>query len=80
MQTTLVWKMPLSIENFNFSFEGFVDKTSQDIIYQPQILLDMACIGMNKNKVFAGVEFYGYRHDDLDIAEFKPQLMIKAVW
>ena len=73
-QTTINWLMPVGF----VVFEGFVDVTEDETLAQPQLLIDLAAAGLDRDRLLAGVELYYYRTDAVDISV--PQVMLKWVW
>lgn len=73
-QTTLNWLLSAG----PVVFEGFADFTEDDTLAQPQLLLDFQAFGMVRDKLLAGVEFYYYKNDDVEVSV--PQVMVKWVW
>ena len=73
-QTTVNWVLPMGY----VVFEGFVDYTEEEILAQPQLLLDGNIAGLPTDRVLAGVELYYFRTDTVDVSV--PQIMMKWVW
>ena len=62
-QITPYWQLPFSIGNSKWSFEGFADiagsedTSSHNIIFQPQLLLDVGAFFGQPGQIKAGVEY-----------------------
>jgi nucleoside-specific outer membrane channel protein Tsx len=87
LQITTVWKLPFSIANTHWSFEGFADyigakkdQYAENFLAQPQIRLDVGDFFGSPNRVEIGLE-YQYWHNKFGIKGFTeslPQTLI--VW
>jgi nucleoside-specific outer membrane channel protein Tsx len=73
VQVSPVWNIPFSIGNLDFKFRGFLDWLSSDatggddsILTQPQLLLDVGKLVGNRNKFYAGIEYW-YWHNKFGI-------------
>jgi nucleoside-specific outer membrane channel protein Tsx len=81
---TPAWEMPFTLGNASFRFRGFVDLIgaegvrAQQVLAQPQVLLDIGRLVGRQDRFFAGIEYqlwhnkYGVRGVD----EAFPQVMV----
>ena len=84
-QITPYWQLPFSIGSSKWSFEGFADiagsesSSEHNIIFQPQVLLDIGHLVGKPGQLKAGLE-YGYWRNKFGVkgvTESVPQLMLK---
>jgi nucleoside-specific outer membrane channel protein Tsx len=81
---TPAWELPFRLGKASFRFRGFVDVIgaeglrSQQLLAQPQVLLDLGALAGREGRFFAGIEYqlwrnkYGVRGTD----EAFPQVMV----
>jgi len=84
-QITPYWQLPFSIGNTRWSFEGFADiagnedSSKHNVIFQPQLLMDIGHLVGKPGQLKAGFE-YNYWHNKFGVdgvTQKVPQLMLK---
>lgn len=84
-QITPYWQLPFSIGKSKWSFEGFADiagsesSSEHNILFQPQLLLDIGHLVGKPGQLQAGIEHVYWRNKFgvKGVTESMPQLMIK---
>lgn len=79
-QLSLNWLALGSLSGVKWRAEGFLDWTEENLIYQPQFMVDLDLIdGVEPGTLYAGIEHYGYRADG-GVSADVPQFMVKWIW